>query len=614
VDIAHMSDLSQIDTLSLASRLSRRMPVINSHTDLRGSVDEHGSRGVTERKLLPSLVPIIKSVGGMVGLGTESELGARSISREQNSPLTKLSDGQTFQYHLDNPRLRVAIGTGGDNLDDGAKVRASVVIGGTEHVIGWLREPHNDEYEQHDMEEVEEFANDSVHWVTLKLPAGTKAADLQKIKLELVQGDPSCQTSCSNWKMNRFEAYFISRTEAARLASLESEPWIHYFKAHWDDVAAGETPVWSTALSPDGREVVDVEITTGGDGVDNDKGFVELQLAGGGAVVDMWNGSITPTNGMFGGLYFERPYALPAGKTVFDVAAVRFGISDVAQPGCGLACDNWDVGSIRVTQPHSQGTRVLVERSASPAFRFSGTDPNVTLLVRLESEPPIFAPSITAPNAQVQWLQIAIQTETDDLQYGVELTGELIVNGVVVPPFSLNQGAKWFDGTSHMTIVKLPKPVRVEDIRRLDIHYGSQKDDEWKIGSIDIQALGKPMAAWYAQYQKTLELMGGGGIAIGTDLNGMNPLVPFSEIPVSYPLAPPAQPVGYVPLAVQQTAGNRTFDFEREGISNVGQLPEFMQAIQNVTGSPATTEPLFRSAHDFVEMWKKIEAAAAVLP
>ena len=155
--------------------------------------------------------------------------------------------------------------------------------------------------------------------------------------------------------------------------------------------------------------------------------------------------------------------------------------------------------------------------------------------------------------------------------------------------------------------------MKVSAIRRLDVHLDGPKQDDWKIGSIEIHALGKPIAGWYEQYQTALGLMGGKGIAIGTDLNGLNPLVPFSEVPVTYPLAPPVAPAGYTPLAAAQTAGNRVFDFELEGISNVGQLPEFMQAVQNASGVPASTAPLFRSAGDFVEMWKKVEAAAAAM-
>lgn len=612
VDIAHMSDLSQRDTLELAARLTVPMPVIDSHTDLRVPLGGLGSHAVTERKLLPKHASAIRSVGGMIGLGTEGDIQARTISREQNSPLARISTGQTFFYDLDNPRLRLGIGTGEDNLEDKSKVRATVTIGGVEHVIGWLKEPHNDLLEQNDLEELEELSNHSIHWVTVKLPAGTKLSEVQKLKLELVQENPSCQLDCDNWKVDRFEVYYLSRAQAARLYSKKANPYLHYFKAHNDNPPL-ETPDWTVSLAPDGREVVDVEMTTGNDAVDDGKGWLALQYVGGGVNGDIWDNALTPTNGMFSGLYFERPVVLPAGRTVADIQVATFGINPAAQIGCQLSCDNWDLSSIRISQPNPLGTRVVLERSSAPAFRFTGTDPTVSLAVRLETEPPILPPSITAPNPDVQWVEIAVQTETDDLQRDMQVTGTLQVDGLTVPPFSLNQGAKWFDGTSHLTIVKLPAPVKVSAIRRLDIHLDGPKQDDWKIGSVEIHALGKPIAGWYEQYQTALGLMGGKGIAIGTDLNGLNPLVPFSEVPVAYPLAPPVAPAGYSPLATAQTSGNRVFDFELEGISNVGQLPEFMQAVQNASGVPASTAPLFRSAGDFVEMWKKVEAAAAAM-
>ncbi len=612
VDLAHMSDASQIDTLSMANRLRVKMPVINSHSDLRAPLGTAPAHAITERKLRPDVAALIGKVGGMIGLGTEGDLGARTISREQNSPLARLSDGQSFTYDLDNPRLRVGIGTGGDNLEDKSKVRATVTIAGVDTVIGWLREPHSDSLESNDMEELEELSNGSVHWVTIKLPAGTKLADVQKLELELVQEDPGCETFCDNWKVDRFEVFYLSRTEAARVFSASSPAYLHYFKAHYDNPPL-ETPKWRVSLAADGREVIDLEMTTGGDAVDDGKGFIDLAFQGGGSAWDMWNNRISPTNGMFSGLYFERPYALPAGRTIAQIESVRVGIAPNAQPGCNLSCDNWDLGSVRISQPNKLGTRVIVERSASPAFRFTGTDPLVTLQTRLEVEPAIFPPSPTAPNPDIQWLQIAIQTETDDLKYGMELTGTLVVDGIVVDPFSLNQGAKWFDGTSHLTLVKLPSKVKANAIRKLVIEYSGPHDDDWKIGSIEIQALGEPVKGWYEQYLKAIGIMGDRGIAIGTDLNGLNPLLPFSEVAVSYPLAPPSTPAGFQALGNPQVAGDRTFNFELEGISNVGQLPEFMQAVQNAANDPNATKTLFRSADDFVKMWKQVAAAAADL-
>src|SRR5262249_58551974 len=81
VDLAHMSDYSQRDTLALARIY--KMPVIDSHTDLRAPVGGLGSHRINERKLLPGNAATIAVLGGMIGLGTEGELGARPISREQ---------------------------------------------------------------------------------------------------------------------------------------------------------------------------------------------------------------------------------------------------------------------------------------------------------------------------------------------------------------------------------------------------------------------------------------------------------------------------------------------------------------------------------------------------
>jgi microsomal dipeptidase-like Zn-dependent dipeptidase len=614
VDLAHMSDLSQQDTLAAAKRASTAgaVPVIDSHTDLRAEIGKARAISITERKLLPANAQAIASVGGMIGLGTEGDTGARAISREQNTPMVRMIPNVTFSYDLDNPHLILALGTGDDNLDDESKVRATVWLNGVENVIGFLREPHHDDYEKEKYEELEELKNNSVQWVTLKLPAGTMPTDVNDLKLELVQSDPNCSEFCKNWKLRKLEVYYVGRTMAKRLYSAVADDYLHYFKGTYETDT--NSPDWTAHLTPDSREVVVVETVTGGDAVDDDKGWLNFHF--GNFVLgpwDIWGGRISPSRGTFSGQYVERPFALPEGKTVSDIQDVIVG---TLQGSCETFCDNWDMNSIRISQPNPAGTRVILERASNPAFRFTGTDPTVTLKARLETEPPILPNAFSTDGGQpplVEFLQISIQTGGDDLRFGNELKGQLIIDNVFMPEFSLNDGAKWFDGTSHVIIVQLPQPVPVAAIRTLRVRYTSNYDDHWKITSIQIDALGSPIHTWYKQYQDTLAIMGNKNVAIGTDLNGLNPMLPFSEVKVTYPLNPPA-PAGYVPLPIYQTTGNRPFDFQKDGIAQVGQLPELMQAAQNVGGSPSTMEPMFHSADDFVKMWKKVEAVAATIP
>ncbi len=615
VDMAHMSDLAQQDTLAAAKRVSTAgpMPVMDSHTDMRRDIAKSRAIEVTERKLLPSIASAIASVGGMIGLGTEGETGAHAISREQNTPLVRMDPNYTYNYDLDNPHLILALGTGDDNLDDETKVRATVTINGVEHVIGWLKEPHHDDYEKEKYEELEELKNESVQWVNLKLPAGTKYSDVTDLKLELVQSGVDCSDSCKNWKLRKLEVYYVGRTQAKRMYSQVSGDYLHYFKGHYESDT--NSPDWTVGLAADSREVVIVETVTGGDAVDDDKGWLNFHfnpfVFG---AWDIWGGRISPTRGTFSGQYVERPFALPAGRTIADIQEIVVG---TLQGSCETFCDNWDMNSIRVSQPNPLGTRVIFERASNPAFRFTGTDPTVTAAARLETEPPILPNAFSTDGGQpelVEFLQISIQTGGDDLRFGNEVTGELVIDGLSQPPFSLNDGAKWFDGTSHVTIVKLDKPVPVAAIRTLKVRFTSAYDDHWKITSIQVDALGKIMHTWYQQYQDVLKIMGNKGVAIGTDLNGLNPLIPFSEVKVTYPLNPPA-PAGYVPIPAAQVTGTRVpFDFQKDGIAQVGQLPELMQAAQNVTGDPSKMDPMFHSVDDFVKMWKKVEAIAATIP
>jgi len=56
----------------------------------------------------------------------------------------------------------------------------------------------------------------------------------------------------------------------------------------------------------------------------------------------------------------------------------------------------------------------------------------------------------------------------------------------------------------------------------------------------------------------------------------------------------------------RSTAGpRRDFDINLDGMAHYGMLPDFLQEVRNVGLSAADLAPLFRSAHDYVEMWER---------
>lgn len=63
----------------------------------------------------------------------------------------------------------------------------------------------------------------------------------------------------------------------------------------------------------------------------------------------------------------------------------------------------------------------------------------------------------------------------------------------------------------------------------------------------------------------------------------------------------------------QPRLGNRTVDFNTEGMIHIGLLPELIEDVRRDGTSDEQIEPLFRSAEAYLRMWERAEARAAAL-
>ena len=54
-------------------------------------------------------------------------------------------------------------------------------------------------------------------------------------------------------------------------------------------------------------------------------------------------------------------------------------------------------------------------------------------------------------------------------------------------------------------------------------------------------------------------------------------------------------------------AGNRTFDFNTEGMIHIGLLPEYIEDARKDATSEDDLDPLFRSAEGYIRMWERTE-------
>lgn len=79
--------------------------------------------------------------------------------------------------------------------------------------------------------------------------------------------------------------------------------------------------------------------------------------------------------------------------------------------------------------------------------------------------------------------------------------------------------------------------------------------------------------------------------------------------PITYPFNSYAGDIEFT----EPVIGNRTLDFNTEGLVHIGLLPELIEDARRDALSDADIEPLFRSAEGYIRMWEKAEERAAVL-
>ncbi|MGE0787694.1 MAG: hypothetical protein AB7S26_18610 [Sandaracinaceae bacterium] len=77
--------------------------------------------------------------------------------------------------------------------------------------------------------------------------------------------------------------------------------------------------------------------------------------------------------------------------------------------------------------------------------------------------------------------------------------------------------------------------------------------------------------------------------------------------PITYPFTSYAGDVTFD----EPHVGNRTLDFNEEGMITIGLLPELIEDARHDGVTDATLEPLFRSAEGYIRMWERAEQRAA---
>lgn len=128
------------------------------------------------------------------------------------------------------------------------------------------------------------------------------------------------------------------------------------------------------------------------------------------------------------------------------------------------------------------------------------------------------------------------------------------------------------------------------------------------------------VSSWLDGYNVALDHMGNRGVALGTDTNGLSPLIPpGSGGFVTYPFAvaqgfsPPSTVVSSMD---RHRIGSRQFNFHLDGIATYGMLPDFLQALNNMSAPhnpQRALKVIYHSAEDTIQMWEKAETVAKTL-
>jgi len=157
--------------------------------------------------------------------------------------------------------------------------------------------------------------------------------------------------------------------------------------------------------------------------------------------------------------------------------------------------------------------------------------------------------------------------------------------------------------------------------------HGRDFPDLYKLGGVSMSGFSTCRSAtargtvddgFQRRLQRIVDNGGYPGLGFAFDLNGFAgaPGPRFGErgcgTPQSDPLTYPFMSFAGDVTFLEPKVGERTLDFNFEGLVHIGMLPELIEDVRRDGVSDADLEPLFRSAEAYIRMWEKAEAHAGV--
>lgn len=586
IDLAHMSDEAQHGAIELAERYN--YPMSNTHTGLRNDDAPSDS----ERAMRRSLAVRLGNLGGVIGLGTEGHYVKSTlleIRGDKQNPVVRFTgDRPTWEISTDlsaemmgpATRMRVLIRTGGDDLRGGSQAYAVVEFSD----LG---------KHEFSLNQKAEWKNNTEHEVVFDLPQGAFASKIKSFWIRYTSGG-GVGTTTDNWNVDRIR---VQMETGHTILSAAGGPVFRF---------TGERRVWALPVSDSSNIVISrlrLTIRTGGDDLrQNSMATAILRLHNGNEQsFELNNGQNWP-NGSINKITLIPNQSIRASDIESLRITFKSGRNNVFDTG-----DNWNIYELRLDMEDSPVH--LLDLSGRPLARFMGEQPQVLFLSSGQED----------RNTSMQVLRVSINTGDDDLRRNSHAFAKIILRNGSEHEVPLNLGANWENDTLYHTFMFLPQNILRGDIVKFLLRYQSGREDafsqtdNWTVVGVRVDILEDPIANWVSDLIDVQNVLGNRGVALGTDMNGYAPQIPFTANPITYPNNIVSRFGGSdsvsEPLANSQVS-TRAFDVHFDGVAHYGMLPDMLAAASESEGGEGAVAGLFRSAEDFVLMWEKCEAAA----
>jgi len=579
LDVVHMGEKATEQTLDFVESFD--YPVMYSH----GGIRQAGAPAGSERALLSTHAERIAASGGVLGLGTEGDTQPRRLVLPD--PGHRFEGSATrFELNLEQPvadRVEVAVATGGNGLLATTQTFARLELRGSSPI----EVPLNDG---------EAWAAGSAHTVTIPLPDAVAVTDVLGVRLRVAGGADAF------WTISGLGLTAISPRGVRRPVVVAAPSPTTGFVAELSPTRTAFTLRARMAPeTPVARAIVRIWTGPGGNGRLASGAFatgslllVETDGRRRAGLDQNLNAGATWESGT----QVERTFTLPEGTRLANVG--QFLLRFVPGPS-----SEWAVSRVSVTVETASGdSQPVADFRASEARVFKWDDNELSLAL----QPPRVVPQDAV--AAALRLNLDIKDEMDSTGRDIHATVRTVGGTTVVQ--SINFASRLRNDGLTRVMILLPAGTRVADLDRLTID--STGTDAWDFARVMVDVLADPVVTWTEGYTRTLRAMGNRGVALGTDINGMAPQVPFTrvDVPERIDVAASRAPESLratAPTLDTSRLGRTVFRFEERGLAHFGMLPDFLQAVATQpTGDEALTG-LFRSAEDFLVMWDKVLAA-----